>query len=130
MPPKGWKKGGDSATPKVAAPTPHVETTKTTQVEKGSSAPSVEQSSVTVRTDEHIARKAVEKPSTLEKSSDKEKDSAAVLIVSWTENGKRYTKQYTCASLEVNESISKTFMKSGTKTTVDISVEAQVIEVL
>ncbi len=127
MPPRGYKKNGGDASSKAQQAAPHVEATKTVEATAQSS---TQASSVVVKTDEQVARKSANRPAVVEKSSDKEKNEGPLLIISWTENGKRHTKQYTCAEFHVNEITSKTFLKSGTKTTIDITIEAQVIEVL
>lgn len=66
-----------------------------------------------------------------EKTTDKEKDTAPLIIVSWNDaSGRRRTKQYTCASLRIQEHKSEEIGKATHKTLLDISIDANVIEVI
>ena len=86
-----------------------------------------EKSTTEVKTKGGAARE--DKKSVQEKVKKDEKDNSPVLIVSYNDpNGKRITKQYTCDRIEMTENRGRTLQKSGTKTNLDLYIEATVIE--
>src|SRR5690606_17354363 len=100
-----------------------IDTSVETLIEMGST--SVVET-VGLQTKEQAERSSVP---VMEKSRDAEKDTAPVIIVSWSDtSGKRHTKTYSCAEVRINEDKSETLQKSGKKTSVNISIEAQVLE--
>jgi hypothetical protein len=83
--------------------------------------------SVKIQTKEQIER--ITEP-VMEKSKHVEKDTAPVVLVSWTDtNGKRHTVTYTCAEVRIHQDRSEILARSGKKTTLSMSLEAQVLEV-
>ena len=83
-------------------------------------------STTKVQTKDQIDRKT---DPVIEKAKNSEKDTAPTIILSWiAPDGTRRNRTYTCAELRVNQDTVETFQKSGTKTTMNISIEAQVIE--
>ena len=68
---------------------------------------------------------------TLEKSSSLDKERAPQIILTYTDaNGTKQTKTFGCASLRLSEFKDQEFTKSGPKTTLNISIEASVIETM
>jgi hypothetical protein len=81
---------------------------------------------IIVTTPENKERKA---PAVLEKTKDLEKDTAPVILISWTDtNGRRNTRTYTCGEVRIAEDRTETLQRSGKKTTLHVSLEAQVLE--
>lgn len=65
----------------------------------------------------------------MEKAKSAEKDNAPTILLSWiSPSGTRMTRTYTCADIRINEDKTETIQKSGRKTTISISIEAQVLE--
>lgn len=84
-----------------------------------------------VQTADDAERKEKGRNTVMEKSTESEKDNAPIVIVTWTDTqGRRRTKQFTCANLSLSEHKSESFTKATHKTVLDISLEAQVIEVI
>lgn len=81
---------------------------------------------IKVQTKEQTERK---NEPVIEKAKNSEKDTAPQIILSWVgPDGVRRTRTYGCAELRINEDKVETFQKSGIKTVMNISIEAQVIE--
>lgn len=82
---------------------------------------------VNIQTKEQVDRKS---DPVIEKSRGTEKDAAPIVLISWTDtSGKRHTRTYTCAEIRIHEDKSETLQRSGRKTTLGMSLEAQVLEV-
>lgn len=114
--PRGKKNVTPSATPDVAD--------KTVTIISPGSTEAVE--TVKVKTKEQAERTT---PPVVEKSKDAEKNNAPVILVSWTDaGGKRNTYTFTCAEVRISTDKSETLQRSGKKTTVNIAIEAQVLE--
>lgn len=94
-----------------------------------SEATPTEETVTTVTTPEKVARK--NKPSVQEKSTATEKDSAPSIILSYVDsNGRRVTTTFQCDTVKLTQNRDQTFGRSGSKTTLDIYIEASVIEVI
>ena len=90
-----------------------------------------ESQSTEVKTPEHIEREKTSKPPVQEKAKKKEKDTAPSLIISYIDStGRRQTKSYQCGSIKLDEFKQTEMMRSGPKTTLHLTVEADVVEVL
>lgn len=80
-----------------------------------------------VQTKEQLERKS---NPVQEKVRNAEKDTAPVVIVSWHDStGKRHTRTYTCAKVDISADTNEHITDGGKKTTVNIVIEAQVCEV-
>lgn len=92
----------------------------------------IEKSTTTIITKENEQRaaKGVKAVPPLEKASSVEKDTAPQLIVQYVDaNGARKVTTYSCASLRISQYRDQNLSKSGMKTTLNVSIEASVIEV-
>lgn len=67
----------------------------------------------------------------LEKTKDSEKDTAPTILITWNDaSGKRISRTYTCADIKIREDKSESVTKAaGKKTTIDLCIEAQVLDI-
>lgn len=87
--------------------------------------------STIIKTPEQQTRESQDKPAIQEKSTKRERDSAPTIIISYIgSNGQRNTKSFQCANIKLDEYKVTEMMRSGPKTTLHISVEADVVEVM
>lgn len=90
-----------------------------------------ETTTTVVTTEDQSVRESKGKPAVMEKSTENEKDNAPSIICTWTDSqGRRRSKTFTCASMSLLEHKTEQFTKATHKTVLDISIEAQVIEVI
>jgi hypothetical protein len=90
-----------------------------------------ESSTTKIKTEGAVERELKNKNTVQEKTSSKEKDSAPSIIVSYiNSSGQRVTKTFQCDSIRLFEGKNQKLTKSGLQTTVDITIEASVIEVI
>lgn len=114
--PRGKKNVAPSATPDLSTKTTTAVTLDTVEV--------TEKTQVSTKEQQTRTSAAV-----MEKSKNSEKDTAPVILVSWTDaSGKRNTYTFTCAEVRIVTDKSETLQRSGKKTTVGISIEAQVLD--
>lgn len=98
---------------------------------KFGSGPSEECTTTEVKTFNKVDREEKKQPSIQEKVTTHEKDSAPSLIISYIDsNGRRITKTFQCDKIKLMQNQSQELMRSGPKTTLDIYIEASVIEVI
>lgn len=83
----------------------------------------------TIATREEKARGPKAKP-LLEKSSPTEKETGPIITLQYVDHaGNRKTKIFTCSQVKLSEYRDQTLGKSGTKTILNINLEASVLEV-
>ena len=105
-----------------------VEKVSTTSLSQGSF-PSLQTLTLS-STKEDKVRKETAKPTVIEKSTNAEKDGGSTLIINYVDgSGAKRSKVFTCASIRLQEFKDQTISRTGPKTTLSISLEAQVIEV-
>ncbi len=100
----------------------------TTSLQQGSF-PSL-QTVVVSSTKEDKVRKETAKPAIVEKATINEKDGASTLIINYVDGtGAKRSRVFTCANIRLQEFKDQTISRTGPKTTLNISIEASVIEV-
>lgn len=99
----------------------------TTTLETTQTSLPLEEQTTKIETKENQSRGSKQ---VLEKASAAEKDSAPQIVLQYVDqSGQRRTKTFGCASIRLAEYKDQNLSKTGMKTTLNISIEAVVLEV-